>query len=55
MLVMGVFHEYALINRFANKKNIHLLWMSREASMVALFEKQVRIGYYCLYEYLVAF
>ena len=27
--------------RFAKKKNLHLLWMSRDGGMVALFEKQV--------------
>lgn len=28
-------------DRFAKRKNIHLLWVSRDGGMVALFEKQV--------------
>lgn len=28
--------------RFAKRKNIHLMWMSRDGGMIALFEKQVR-------------
>lgn len=27
--------------RFAKRKNLHLLWMTRDGGMVALFEKQV--------------
>lgn len=31
------------IDRFSKSKTIHLLWMTRDGGMVALFEKQVRV------------
>lgn len=42
VVVVGVLVLVLVLVRFAKKKNIHLLWMSREASMIAMFEKQVK-------------
>lgn len=41
---MDVYDCCIVRNRFAKRKNIHLMWMSRNTCMVALFEKQVRSG-----------
>ncbi|CAM9160730.1 unnamed protein product [Ascophyllum nodosum] len=38
----GITPAVSLAEMFAKKKNVHLLWLSREASMIAMFEKQLR-------------
>lgn len=44
-LLVPIARGNTLMNiRFAKRKNIHLLWMTRDRCMVALFEKQV-----CMY------
>ncbi|CAM9422421.1 unnamed protein product, partial [Laminaria digitata] len=38
----GITPAVSVAERFAKKKNVHLLWLSREAGMIAMFEKQLR-------------
>eukprot|EP00904_Undaria_pinnatifida_P005548 jgi/Undpi1/2122/HiC_scaffold_12.g05508.m1 len=38
----GITPAVSIIERFAKRKNIHLMWMSRDGGMIALFEKQLR-------------
>eukprot|EP00904_Undaria_pinnatifida_P005570 jgi/Undpi1/2142/HiC_scaffold_12.g05528.m1 len=38
----GITPAVSIIERFAQTKNIHLLWMSRDVGLVAVFEKQLR-------------
>eukprot|EP00752_Nemacystus_decipiens_P012303 g10908.t1 len=38
----GITPAVSIIERFANRKNIHLMWITRDSGMVALFEKQLR-------------
>ncbi|CAM9360989.1 unnamed protein product, partial [Laminaria digitata] len=37
----GITPAVSVAERFAKKKNVHLLWLSREAGMIAMFEKQL--------------
>eukprot|EP00903_Cladosiphon_okamuranus_P005784 g5731.t1 len=38
----GITPAACLVDMFSKKKNVHLIWMSREAGMIAMFEKQLR-------------
>ncbi|CAM9786026.1 unnamed protein product [Scytosiphon promiscuus] len=38
----GITPAVSVAERFSKEKNLHLLWMCRDAGMVAMFEKQVR-------------
>eukprot|EP00904_Undaria_pinnatifida_P005569 jgi/Undpi1/2141/HiC_scaffold_12.g05527.m1 len=38
----GITPAVSIIERFSKRKNIHLVWMTRDGGMVALFEKQLR-------------
>eukprot|EP00752_Nemacystus_decipiens_P012611 g11168.t1 len=38
----GITPAVSVAERFAKKKNVHLLWLSRDAGMIAMFEKQLR-------------
>eukprot|EP00752_Nemacystus_decipiens_P012016 g10651.t2 len=39
----GITPAVAVADRFATKKNIHLMWIARDHGMIALFEKQLRM------------
>eukprot|EP00903_Cladosiphon_okamuranus_P007702 g7464.t1 len=39
----GITPAVAVADRFAFKKNIHLMWIARDHGMIALFEKQLRM------------
>ncbi|CBN78808.1 putative respiratory burst oxidase homolog protein [Ectocarpus siliculosus] len=39
----GITPAVAVADRFAAKKNIHLMWIARDHGMMALFEKQLRM------------
>ncbi|CAN0426842.1 unnamed protein product [Pylaiella littoralis] len=39
----GITPAVSLAGMFSTKKNVHLMWLSREAGMVAMFEKQLRL------------
>eukprot|EP00752_Nemacystus_decipiens_P012610 g11167.t2 len=38
----GITPAVSLADMFCKKKNVHLVWLSREAGMIAMFEKQLR-------------
>eukprot|EP00903_Cladosiphon_okamuranus_P021567 g19829.t1 len=39
----GITPAVSVAERFARKKNVHLLWLSRDSGMIAMFEKQLRL------------